>query len=51
MGAPELLKAMLPSIRRIETHLVSLGYVKGTKEFETVFNHTLAFQRKFGVLA
>lgn len=48
MSAPDLLKAMIPMIRYIENHLESLGYVKGSKEFEQVFNHAISFERKFG---
>ena len=47
-GAPELLKAEMPLVRHIERELAQHGYEKGTEEYKTMFNHALAFYRKFG---
>lgn len=46
MNIPELLN-LIP-IRTIEKYLVSLGYVKGTKEYYLAFDTEVAFRRKFG---
>lgn len=48
MTAPEMLKAMMPLVRRIESKLAANGYIKGTKEYNEQFDHSLAFYRKFG---
>ena len=47
-GAPELLKAEMPLVRHIERELTQHGYEKGTEEFNKMFNHSMAFYRKFG---
>lgn len=48
MTAPELLREQMPLVRRIEADLTALGYVKGTDEFTQVFDHSIAYYRKFG---
>lgn len=48
MTAPELLKAQMPLVRRIEAELASNGYIKGTEEYRKVFDSSLAFYRRFG---
>lgn len=47
-GAPELLKQEMPLVRHIEKELEQHGYEKGTEEYKKMFNHALAFYRKFG---
>jgi hypothetical protein len=47
MTAPELLKAWMPTVRKIESELAANGYIKGTKEWTVAFDHSLAFYRKF----
>lgn len=46
--APELLREQMPLVRRINADLTALGYVKGSEEFIQVFNHMIAYYRKFG---
>lgn len=48
MTAPELLKAEMPLVRRIRLDLAEHGYEVGTAEYNTVFDHMLAFHRWFG---
>ena len=48
MTAPELLRAEMPLVRRIVADLTAHGYVKGTAEYNSVFNSTLNYYRKFG---
>lgn len=50
MKAPELLKEIMPAIRAIENKLVSLGYIKGTDEFNEVFSSSWKFYLKFGMI-
>ena len=50
LTAPELLKLEMPLVRQINRELESNGYTKGTKEYYSVFNYTLAFYRKFGFI-
>ena len=47
MTAPELLKAMMPTIRKIENNLEALGYVKGTEEYARMFKSDWSFHCKF----
>lgn len=48
MTAPELLKAEMPLVYRIEANLQNDGYVKGTPEYCKMFLHWMAYYRKFG---
>ena len=50
LTAPELLKLEMPLVRQINRELESNGYTKGTREYYSVFNYTLAFYRKFGFI-
>jgi hypothetical protein len=47
MTAPELLKQQMPLVREIESILDLHGCTKGTPEWLEMFNHQLAFYRKF----
>jgi hypothetical protein len=48
MTAPELLKAQMPLVRRIEINLQEYGYEKGSAEWYKAFEVELAYYRKFG---
>ena len=50
LTAPELLKLEMPLVRQINRELESNGYIKGTKEYYSVFNSTHTFYRKFGFI-
>ncbi len=47
MTAPELLKAMMPTLREIQSNLIKYGYTPGTEEYNQAFEIELAFYRKF----
>lgn len=48
MTAPELLKQQMPLVRRIDTDLLALGYVKGSAEYDAMFTDMVKFHRWFG---
>ena len=48
MTAPELLRAEMPLVRRIVADLTAHGYVKGTAEYNAMFDDMIKFHRWFG---
>jgi hypothetical protein len=48
MTAPELLAHEMALVRRIDTDLLALGYIKGSDEYHAMFNDMIKFHRWFG---
>ena len=48
MKAPELLKAEMPLVHRVEENLKSYGYDKADQDYIRAFDIELAYYRKFG---
>lgn len=48
MTAPALLREQMPLVRRIVADLTAHGYVKGTAEYNSMFDDMIKFHRWFG---